>query len=588
MLDASNQASSKSFYLQHQLEKLKRQLKKTSIRLDSPCTVWFDESPSKHAKKLLVVGFSTVQRDYVVFLKPKEFLNDNESLKGEKLADFIISIFAKIIETFPNFENLVTGILSDSSPSAKVTRKSFIEKFKQKYPSTEPLVEIPCQAHAIALLEGTILKELDLVSLADKVSTCLGNFASKGSLRDRWEKFVEESNIISKKFRYRKGIRWGCDFSNLSIINKNKHQFKSFLEKNSVISKKSGDIILKILTSGDCVSQKLELMDFFKNLVNSLWGILGKNQPLSRLKKVMDNLRNLSNQLDSLYNQDCTNEPEVIQKVLDQALIAFEYTVETDDLNCVELIKSSVEFREMFLSVLSKITTKLLMYDIQVSGRDSDEKLEVVTTNVVAERCFSITKHWEARFCQLGLIQTCELAKANVNKTCDLIQNLSSQEIEEYHKRKLAKENRKIEIDEQAEYERVVELNRSKVIAEQTQKDKYVAELASIIYGEPSFIPSNYKGKFYVSVSSNAMLFSEIDEKFKRFKYHVQKSKSTKSINSPGIRKYKEAVIATIKMFTIQSDNFNSQKYIVPHTITEDYMNCILSDYTAYVQRQKN
>ena len=462
--------------------------------VDSHCTVWFDESPSHHQDQLLVVGFSTVDRDYVIWLKPKAFHKD-ETLKGEKLADFIISLLAKIIDQYPNFVHLVRGILSDSSPSAKVTRKKFIENFKNKYPDSHPIKEIPCQAHSTALLETTILKQLDLVSLADKVSTCLGNVASKGSLRERWDEFVKRTQIKADKFVYRRGIRWGADFENLDIINKNKGHFKEFLEQNSAISKKSGKVILDMIKNDPCLMDKLELVGCFKYLTNQIWKVLGKNQTLKVLHNVMRNLKELSTALASLDTEECLDEKKAIDKILDLSFKAFKAKRENIDQNCIKKIHEDPDFRELFFVSLSKITQKLLVYEIKTPETDSEETINIVTTNVIAERCFSIVKHWENRFCQVGIMQTCEIAKANINGCSEFIQNLSCSEIEQFHKRRVSKATRQSELDEQAEYEKIVQSNRAKVVSELTQRDETVTAMALLIHREPSYIPSSYPGK---------------------------------------------------------------------------------------------
>ena len=238
---------------------------------------------------------------------------------------------------------------------------------------------------------------------------------------------------------------------------------------------------------------------------------------------------------------------------------------------------------------MSKVTAKLLVYEIKVPETDSEETINVISTNVVAERCFSITKHWEHRFCQVGIMQTCEIAKANINKCSEFIQGLSCQEIEQFHKRRLSKITRQVEKDEQAEYEKIVQSNRAKVVSELTQKDETVTAIALIIHEEPSFIPSYYDGKL-VSVFIFKK-FSELKTKFEEFKIHVQRSKAAKRANikvgQVGSRRFKDALVEAIKMFVIGTEFFSAKKYAIPTKITEDFMNPILSDYQMYLRRQK-
>ena len=84
--------------------------------------------------------------------------------------------------------------MSDSCPSASLPRKRFIKQLKKQKrhyeaknnpPDDENLknvVEIKCQAHSTALVESRVLKELQLTSLVDKISTTFGNVSLKDSL----------------------------------------------------------------------------------------------------------------------------------------------------------------------------------------------------------------------------------------------------------------------------------------------------------------------------------------------------------------------------------------------------------------------
>ena len=75
-----------------------------------------------------------------------------------------------LLDRIPHILPLIKGILSDSYPSACLTRSKFIDQFKvlQRSYETENslsdddkhlnVIEIKCQAHSTALIEGTVIK----------------------------------------------------------------------------------------------------------------------------------------------------------------------------------------------------------------------------------------------------------------------------------------------------------------------------------------------------------------------------------------------------------------------------------------------
>ena len=249
-----------------------------------------------------------------------------------------------------------------------------------------------------------------------------------------------------------------------------------------------------MIESDKCSIDKIQILDLMKNLINSLWKILGKTQPIQVLEKVMKKFKTLSASLSSLYNQSQVNEQELLERIIKETTEAFNYVLMRDDRKCVERIKSESEFCEMFIATLSKCVEKLLIYEIKVSSENKD--LNLVTVNIVAERSFSIVKHWESRFTQLGIVQACEIGKAFLNKTTDYIESLTDKEIDNYHRRKIAKNTQKLEKNEQKDYDNIVRANRLKAISTQTDKDEWISKWSTLMYEEPDFIPTVFTGEF--------------------------------------------------------------------------------------------
>lgn len=361
----------------------------------SPLCLWFDESPSRLATKLLVVGVSDVDRDLILFLGPKDFSKD-KGMKSVQLADFLLSIVKELIQKHNNLSSLLMGIMSDSCNAAKSTKKAFIQKYAENFPDSPKIHEIACQAHSSALLEGVLLRSLGLIALADKLSTTLGNVNSKGSLNRDWERFMTGSDTSESKytFHYRRGIRWGCDISNFTVIAENNQKFRTFLQNHATISS-NGKIILRLITEDDCFNKKMSILLVCKAIIEKLWKIFAKDTKAEILLAKFKELEAFDQSTEQILLAD-QNSNFIDVKDL------FQLTLKT--FNLVEEGKNFESFREslendsdkafLFFKTVKSLNSKLLEYKLD----ESSGNLDLRTNNLCAERAFSIIKHYEEKF----------------------------------------------------------------------------------------------------------------------------------------------------------------------------------------------
>ena len=142
------------------------------------------------------------------------------------------------------------------------------------------IVEVKCQAHSTALVKSTVSKELQLTSLADKISTTLGNIFSKGSLFKAWKDYILQKTGLKDFFQYRKGVRWRVDFKSLHVSYKHKENIESFLIENIPRSKQGGQAILDLIRAENCLNEILEIVNLMKLFTDQLWKVFGVNQPI--------------------------------------------------------------------------------------------------------------------------------------------------------------------------------------------------------------------------------------------------------------------------------------------------------------------
>ena len=74
----------------------------------------------------------------------------------------------------------------------------------------------------------------------------------------------------------------------------------------------------------------------------------------------------------------------------------------------------------------------------------------------------------------------------------------------------------------------------------------------------------------------------EIADKNRRFNNYIKNSDNCKGWKAPGSRQFKLSFIEAIRLLVIDTDFYELRKYVVPSTITSEFINLILSDFKAF------
>ena len=542
--------------------------------IDDEITVFFDESPSLGQVGLLVVGFSTKKRDIIIYLYPKNFVKDKEKEKGSYLADFILELINETIGINPDLKNLFSGVVSDSCNSAKLTRELVCKGLKNI--NGKKIENISCQAHAVALTETIILKNLKLTSLADKLSSCLGNQRSKGSLHSRWNNFLAENDLLSpdKVFKYRRGARWMTDLYNFGIVASMKNQFSKFLDINNSVSLQNGSAIRSLISADECFDEKMLVLKISSALVKSLWKVFASNQPYKKLKKCVDSMSSSLSKIENFLeiNEEVLNtDSDGTKIILNSIFMSFQSSKKVADFDGLNGKLSNRKFLLMLFSILKAVASKYLEYKLTIDEaglRDQDKELNLAVTNVVSERAFAIVKFYENRFSSLPILQACQISQSSINDASTFISLMTFEKLEKYRSRS----NEKVVINHNKgilnNYEIIDVKNKSLDLDKANKECEKKASMSLFLLTNLQFIPLDY---------------SEYESKWKKMKDYLKRMKEKPNFKSPGKVQFLKASISAIAELIVESDQYDSEIFLkVPKTITKRYYDSVASCYKNY------